>query len=152
MNNYQLEKDESIIIERQVKVEGIKSDIKFTLTTKNMILEKEKGIFKKKLKVIDVISLSSIKVYKDKIQIKQRKSDLIIQTTNKNIIISFSNAIEAKKIEEEIISIITGTNIIERSSSKLKKAMNVVNDAKDIVVTASGIVVAIAAILGRRKK
>lgn len=152
MNNYQLEKDESIILERQVKVESIKSDIKFTLTSKNIILEKEKGIFKKKLKVIDIISLSSIKVYKDKVQIKQRKSDLIIQTTNKNVIISFSNGIEAKKIEEEIISIITGSNIIERSSSKLKKAINIVSDVKDVVVTASGIVVAIVAIFGGRKK
>ena len=130
MNNYQLENDESILFVKQVVVEEFKSEVKFTLTSKKMIFEKEKGIFKRKLKVIDIIPLTNIKVYKEEVQIKQNEENVIIQTIDKNITLSCSNKAEAKNIAEEIINIKTGSNKFGRTS---KKATRVVKDVGNVV-------------------
>ena len=140
MGNYKLKNDEVILFEGQVKIEKIKSSAKLTLTSEKMIFEQEKGIFNKKLKVIDMIPLKNIKIYKEKVQIKQKKSVVIIQTIDKIITFSCPNILEAKKIVEKIISIKTNSNVFERGKSKLKKAVDVVNDSKDIVLAVGGIV------------
>ncbi|MDD2435820.1 MAG: hypothetical protein PHO63_06195 [Bacilli bacterium] len=41
MNNYQLKNDEAILFVGQVTVKESKSEVKFTLTSKNMIFEKK---------------------------------------------------------------------------------------------------------------
>lgn len=155
MSNYQLEKDEVILFEGQVIVEEFKSEVKFTLTSKKMIFEKEEGIFKRKLKVIDIIPLINIKVYKECSQIldeSEKKINILVQTNDKNITLSCSNAFEANKIVEEMINIKIGSNILERSLSKLKEAVTAVNDTKDVVVEAAGIAVSAYQLLNRRKK
>jgi hypothetical protein len=129
MNNYKLEKDEVILFEGKVIAEEIKSEVKLTLTSKKMIFEKEKGIIKKKLKVIDTISLINIKTYKEDIQIKREKANIIIQTVDKNITLSCSNAFEAKKIIEKIISIKTGSSIMKRTGNKVKNTIGTVGKA-----------------------
>lgn len=155
MSNYQLEKDEVILFEGQVIVEEFKSEVKFTLTSKKMVFEKEEGIFKRKLKVIDIIPLINIKVYKECSQIldeSEKKINILVQTNDKNITLSCSNAFEANKIVEEMINIKIGSNILERSLSKLKEAVTAVNDTKDVVVEAAGIAVSAYQLLNRRKK
>lgn len=127
MSNYQLKNDEVILYEGQVSFKN--SNVKFTLTNQNMIFEKEKGIFKKKLKVIDMIPIENIKMYKEKVQIKQKNSTIKIQATDKNIIFTCSNVLEAKKISEEIINIKTDSNILERAA---KKANNLKKNLKSI--------------------
>lgn len=137
MNNYKLEKDEVKLSEWQVIADEFQSEVKFTLTSKKMIFEKEKGIFKKKLRVIDMIPLANIKTYKEDIQIKQKNAIIIIQTIDKDITLSCSNALEAKKIKEKIISIKTGSNIMKRTGNKVKKTMGTIGK----VLASAGIVV-----------
>lgn len=129
MSNYQLKNDEVILYEGQVSFEKLKSNINFTLTNQNMIFEKEKGIFKKKLKVIDMIPIENIKMYKEKVQIKQKNSTIKMQTTDKNVAFTCSNALEAKKIIEEIINIKTDSNTLDRA---VKKANNLKKNLKSI--------------------
>lgn len=129
MSNYQLKNDEVILYEGQVSFEKLKSNINFTLTNQNMIFEKEKGIFKKKLKVIDMIPIENIKMYKEKVQIKQKNSTIKMQTTDKNVAFTCSNALEGKKIIEEIINIKTDSNTLDRA---VKKANNLKKNLKSI--------------------
>lgn len=142
MSGYQLEKDEVVLFDKQIIVEEFKSEVKLTLTSKKMIFEKEKGIFKKKLKVIDIISIANIKVYKETAQVEQKKANVIIQTIDKNVTLSCSNVSEAKKIADEIINLRTGSNKLKRNSSKLKKVANdVVSVAKDVGEVAAAVAV-----------
>ena len=143
MSNYKLDNNEIILFEGQVTVKDLKTKVNFTLTSKKIVFEKEKGIFKKKLKAIDIIPLVNIKVYKESVQIKRRKSNITIQTIDRNISLSCSNTFEAKVIVEEIIKIKTGYNIFKRSSNKLKKAINVANDVKNVAVGVAAIAIPI---------
>lgn len=145
MNNYQLENDEVILFEGLVTVEELKSEVKFTLTSKKMKFEKEKGIFKRKLKTIDIIPLTNIKVYKENVQVKQNKENVMIQTINKNITLSCANMSEAKNIAEEIINIKTGSNKFNRNS---KKATKIVKNVGNVVKGVGEVVVAVGAIAG----
>jgi len=140
MSNYQLENDEVILFEGLVTVEEFKSKVKFTLTSKKMKFEKEKGIFKRKLKVIDMIPLTNIKVYKEDVQVKQNKANVMIQTIDKNITLSCSNMSEAKNIAEEIINIKTGSNKFNRNSKKATKIV------KDVGNVAKGVVEVVASV------
>lgn len=124
MNNHRLEKDEVTLFEGLIKDAEHKSKVKFTLTSKKMIFEKEKGLFKKKFKVTDIVLLEHIKIYKEKVQVKRKKSNIMIQTIKKNITLSCSNALEASIITEKIITLTNGFNILERSSRKFTKAVN----------------------------
>ncbi len=156
MNNYQLENDESILFVGKVTVEEFKSEVKFTLTSKKMIFEKEKGIFKKKLKTIEIIPLTNIKVYKEDVQVKQNKANVMIQTIAKNITLSCSNISEAKNIAEEIINIKTGSNKFNRKSKKAKKIVkgigNVVKDVGEVVAAVFTIVVPVYKAWKKRNK
>lgn len=93
-----------------------------------MILEKEKGIFKKEKELIDLIPLGNVKTYNNEIQIKQKGTDVTIQTVEKNIIFSFSGILEARKFTGKIIVAVTGTTLAKRSSDKIKEAFNMVDD------------------------
>lgn len=145
MNNYQLKNDEAILFVGQVIVKEFKSEVKFTLTSKNMIFEKKKGIFKRKTKVIDLIPLTDVKVYKEDVQVKQNKANVMIQTIGKNINLSCSNVSEAKNIAEEIINIKTNSNKFDRNSKKVTK---IVKNVGNVVKGVGEVVVAVAAIAG----
>lgn len=120
MNNYQFEKEESILFEGKVKIERFKKEVKLSLTSKNMYFEKEKGLFRKKLKLVDMISLADIKVYKEKVQVTQKEEQVMIQTIDKNINLSCASSSEAKQIAKEIINIKAGSTF-SRASKKISK-------------------------------
>ena len=138
MKEYQLKTDEVILFEKSVNFKT-NQNVKFTLTSKNMIFEKEKGIFKKKMCVIENIPIDKIKIYKDKVQIKQKKSTIFIQTTEKNIKFTFDNVFDAKQVVEEIINIRTDSNFLDRTTEK-------VNYATKIIKSFVGLATAVAAI------
>ena len=149
--NYQIENDEIILLEEQVLLLPFSKNTKLIITNKKILFLKKKGLFNKKLKPIEIIPLENIKNYKDKIQVKQNKTTVILQTIEKNIEFSCSNKLTAKKVVEEIINAKTGTNILQRGKKKLKKVINVVNDTKDIVLTVGAIFVALKGIITKKK-
>lgn len=146
---YNLEKDEVILYEGNITIEGIKKSVKFTLTNKNMLFAKERGIFNKKLKIYEVIPISNIKTYKGNVQVKQKKNNITIETLDKMIDFTCPSAIEGQKIVNGILYAKTGKNIIERSNSKIKNTLKKINDSKEIILTIAGIVIPL---LHRRKK
>lgn len=115
---YVLDNDEAIIYDGKVRYQ--KGNMLLTLTSKRMIFEKVTGMFKKTLKVVDEVLLDDIILYKNKVQIKQNKRKLKIQTTNRRIIIIFDSLVEATKVKEKIINLKTGLNMVERTSNNIK--------------------------------
>ena len=149
--NYQIENDEIILLEEQVSILPFSKNVKLIITNKKILFMKKKGLFNKKLKPMEIIPFEEIKNYKDKIQVKQNKTIVSIQTIEKNIEFTCSNKLKAKKVVEEIINAKTGTNILQRGKKKLNKVINVVNDTKDVVLTVGAIFVAIKGIITKKK-
>lgn len=83
MEDYNIGVNEVVLLEDSVTYSECKGTLQLTLTSQKIIIEKdeEKGFFKKqKPKVfLDVIPLDSIKMYNDKIQIKQKNSEVIFK-------------------------------------------------------------------------
>ena len=132
MKNYELESDEVILYEDIVTYSEAKGSLQLTLTSQKLIFEKEKGILKKEKELIDVINLEDIKIYNDKVQIQQKGAEVRIQTINKNIKVSFYSIFKANKFVTKIVDTITGTTMTERSTDKIKGAINTVNDVLGI--------------------
>lgn len=132
MNNYQLENDEVILIEDIVSHNEFKSGVHLTLTSKRMIFEKSKGFLKKELELKDIMNLNEIKIHNDKPQISQKGSEVNIQSINKNIKLTFDGMIKANKFVTKVVDSITGTTITERSTTKIKGAINTVDDVLGI--------------------
>lgn len=130
MGNFELESDEVVLFEGNVvyKNDIGRHSVKFTLTSKKMIFEKEKGILKKQIEIVDIIPLQEVKIYNGEVQSKQKSSELNIQTINKNITLYFSGIFEARKVNNKIIDTISGTSIAERGSDKIKGAINLVDE------------------------
>jgi len=123
-------KQETIYFEEFVKVEGIKGYIKVTLTDTKIIFEKLKGLFSKKLKVVDIISINDIKQYKNKPGINVKDNMVKVNTIKGDYIFNCDNSNIAKTFYKELIDIKTGTDAIGRGANKFKK---VTGNVKQIV-------------------
>ena len=126
MANYELQPDEVILYEGTVNCKEYKGNLQLTLTSRKIIFEKEKGIFKKEKGLVD--ALEQVKIYNDAAQIKQKASEVEIQTIAKNLTIIFSGMLEARKFTGKIIDAVTGTTVAKRGSNKIKDAFNMVDD------------------------
>ena len=134
MSSLKLLKEEKIIFQGEVKIDSKK--VKLTLTNKRIIFQKLKGIFIKKLKVIDSILLDDINVYDNIVQVKRKKFNVIVKTSDKNMTLTCIDSNQAKKIVKEIVNLKGGLSLYERSKIKLEKAMSFVKDAKEIINSA----------------
>lgn len=121
---------ESIYFEEFVKVEGLKGYIKVTLTEKKITFEKLKGFFSKKLRVVDIVSIDDIKLYKDKPGIKIKDNMVKINTIKGDYTFICDTQSIAKKFYSELIDIKTGTDAIGRGANRIKK---VTGNVKQIV-------------------
>lgn len=128
MGNYELHADEVILYEGSANCTVGKGSLKLTLTSQKLIFEREKGIFKKELELVDVVSHEEIKVYNGVAQVKQKASTVDIQSISKNITITFNGMLEAKKFAGKLIDTVTGTTIAKRSSEKIKGAFDMIDD------------------------
>ncbi len=128
MANYELQPEEVVLYEGAVTCKAYKGNLLMTLTSKKVVFEKEKGLFKKERELVDIISLESVKFYNNAAQIKQKSSEVEVQTVEKNFTIVFSGMIEARKFTGKIIDAVTGTTLAKRSSNKIKDAFTMVDD------------------------
>ena len=128
MANYELLADEVVLYQGAVTSKNYKGSLQMTLTSHKIVLEKEKGLFKKELELIDIILLETVKFYNNAAQIKQKNDTVEIQTTDKNIALVFSGMIEARKFTSKIVDAVTGTTLAQRSSDKIKDAFGMVDD------------------------
>ena len=126
--NYEIEKDEVILYEGKIGFQKMGASTNFILTSKKMVFEKEKGLFKKEKEVLDVIELNKIKIFNSVPQIKQKMTELEIQTEEKKLSLYFNGMIEAKKVMTKIIDATTNTTVLKRGSEKVKGAIDLVDD------------------------
>ena len=132
MENYELESDEVILFKDVVTHNKIKGKLQLTLTSRKIILEKEKGIVKKEKILMDIINLEDIKIYNEKVQVKQKGPEVTIQTIKDNIIITFDGMFKANKFIGKIVDAVTGTTFTKRSTEKIKGAFDTVDDVLGI--------------------
>lgn len=112
--------DKEEINEYECDIKILNKPAKFILTNKNIIIKKEKGLFFKKLKETDRISLDDIKISGDNVGIKQSHNQITIQSTQKNITFDCASSLEAIKIYEKLVGTKTGKSIAERGYLKFK--------------------------------
>ena len=128
MTNFELLADEVVLYEGIVTSKNYKGSLQLTLTSHKIVLEKEKGIFKKERELVDVIMLETVKFYNNAAKIKQKNDTVEVQTTDKNIALVFSGMLEARKFTGKIVDAVTGTTLAKRSSDKIKDAFGMVDD------------------------
>ena len=128
MANITLFDDEVVLYEGTATSNIYKGSLNITLTSYRIVVEKEKGIFKKEIELLDIISLESIKTYNDAAQIKQKGNSVEIQTKEKNITFSFSGLFEARKFVGKAVDATTGTTLAKRGAEKVKNAFNMIDD------------------------
>lgn len=128
MGTITLLEDEVVLYKGTATSNEYKGNLNITSTSYRIIVEKEKGIFKKEIELLDTISLETVKAYNDVAQIKQKGSSVEIQTKEKNITFVFSGIFEARKFAGKAIDATTGTTLAKRSSEKVKSAFNMIDD------------------------
>lgn len=126
--NYTLQSDEAVLYEGTVTSRDYKGNIIITLTSQKLVIEKESGVFKKVREILDNIGLENVKIYNGTAQVKQKMCDVEIQTVDKNITVTFSGMIEARKFSGKLIDTVTGTTFAKRVSDKTKGAIDMVDD------------------------
>lgn len=128
MANFELLADEVVLYEGVVTSKNYKGNLQLTLTSHKIVLEKEKGVFKKERELIDIIMLETVKFYNNAAQIKQKNDTVEVQTIDKNITLVFSGMLEARKFTGKIVDAVTGTTLAKRSADKIKDAFGMVDD------------------------
>lgn len=128
MGTVALLEDEVVLYNGEATSNEYKGNLKITLTSLQIVVEKEKGIFKKEIELLETIALEDIKTYNDVVQIKQKGTSAEIQTKTKNFTFNFSGLIEARKFVGKAIDASTGTTLAKRSSDKVKTALDLTDD------------------------
>ena len=128
MANYDLQSDEVVLYEGVVTGSNAKGTMQVTLTTRQLVFEREKGFLKKQSELVEVIQLEDVKFYNEEAQVKQKGSSVTIQTVEENITLAFSGMLEARKFTGRIIDAITGTTVAKRGSERIKSAFKMVDD------------------------
>lgn len=146
---WNLEDKETILIEDEILYtkKNIKADL--IVTNKKIVVEKERGFFRKSKKLIDLIPLTDVKTYNDSVKIKNDKETVYLQTITRNISFTCSSVKNAKKVCEKIITARTGKNFYIRNKAKLKKGIKIAKEAKEIIYIVAPIVIGF---LGKKKK
>ncbi len=132
-----------IIFECMVSLKNNQYDTLLSLTEKDLLLQKKKGLFHKKYKVIHDILITDIKVVKDEVKVKQDKNKVTICTQNDEMYFTCENVMDAKKLVEEINKLILGEDFLMRTA---KKGAKVMNFAKNTVQAVGLVAVATAGV------
>lgn len=148
-NNNNNNSNNKIFFDGIVSLDNDNFDTLLTITEKDILFQKKKGIFKKRYKIVKDILISDIKVIKDKVKIEQKKNNLIIYTKDDKFTFATKNVVEAKRIVEEIYKIIFGEYFLVRNS---KKGIKFLNSAKNAVEIIGGIVIAVSGTYNAIKK
>lgn len=128
MGNYELLADEVILYENVVRCKVHRGNLQLTLTSKKIVLEKEKGLLKKEREVVDTIPLESIKKYQEAAQISQKGTEVNIQAIEENLVLEFANKLEARKFAGKAIDAATGTTFAQRGSGKVQGAFGLIDE------------------------
>ena len=132
MDNFELDPEEVVLEEKSVKASIAKGTLKMTLTSKKIMLEKQKGLLKKEFELIEVLPLVELKYFNGKPQVKQKGNDVTLQMISQNFTITFENRIDAKVFVEKVKDAATGTNVAERGAVMVTRTFGYVDDVLGI--------------------
>lgn len=94
MENYELAEDEVILLTTEVYYDDVEDKLLLTLTSKKIIIEKVEikkvSLLKKEedKKVINIVNISDIKLYNNKVQVHQKNTEVYIQTIKITLLLS----------------------------------------------------------------
>lgn len=120
---------ETIIFESRVNIKKIKGDIQLTLTSTDIVLKKEKGLFKKEWKTIKEINLNDVVTNNNKIKIIE--TDVFIKTNKEEIVICFNDKKKARIFADKVVDTKIGENKFARG---IKIVKNIVPIAAPIII------------------
>lgn len=134
-----MDNQEKELYRMMVKYKNVNTQLR--LMDKSILLEQEKGLFKKKWKNVETILLDNIDMENDKVKINLDNKIVKIYVSNKEIAFMCDNVVDAKKIMDKIISTKTGETTLDRLGDKTKK---IVENTTKVVVsigTLAGVVI-----------
>ena len=136
------EKEYKILFETTVALKKDDYDTLLTLTEKQLLFQKKKGLIQKKNKVVKTIALSDIKIIKGKVHIERQEEKVILHLKDNNFEFICLDKKQSKKLIDEITEAILGEDKIDRAINqadkavqKIKKVANVIGDAAGVVGT-----------------
>ena len=128
--------DEKILYEVNVSLEKNKFNVLLTITDKQLLFKKKKGLFKKKTIVVKEILINDIKIIKDKVKVEQKDNKVIIFYNDD----TFEFICENNKCAKEIISEINKLIVLPEKNKKFKGiAKRTVNVVKAAVLSGAAV-------------
>ena len=149
MNNEELLNME---YDNNVSYDNKKFDVVLSINNEELAFQKEKGLFRKKLKVVDRIPVKEIKIVRNKAKIKLRRNNLIAYTKNGTCIFYAKSFVEGKKIINAVMNVLYGKGLLMRTADK---SLKVAEDASSFFKRAAGVGVVVGggyAALNKNKK
>ncbi len=110
-------KKPKVIFESVVCYKGVKYSTLLKITTKEIILKKQK-LFSDKYKTVERILINDILLKKDKARIILDRNDIVIMTKDDDIEFSAETKKEARRIVEIIYSLRTGHKYVDNNPKK----------------------------------
>lgn len=131
MEHYELKSDEVILYKNEdVYYRGETKEIQLLLTNYAIVtIKKIKKLFKEAIIEVCIIPIEKVKVYKDKPQIRQEDFEVEIFLTDGEVAFEFYPKKEAHKFVVACLDLLTQKTSFERSASKVKDTVAVVDDA-----------------------
>ena len=121
-NGYAIWENIQKVLDAKFKETGVEN-VAMPMFIPESLLKKEED-----KKVINIVNISDIKLYNNKVQVHQKNTEVYIQTIKNNFTIKFDNAIEAVKFVTKVTDAVTGTTISDRGVKKVKNAFDKVDD------------------------
>ncbi len=110
-------KKPKVIFESVVCYKGVKYSTLLKITTKEIILKKQK-LFSDKYKTVERVLINDILLKKDKARIILDRNDIVIMTKDDDIEFSAETKKEARRIVEIIYSLRTGHKYVDNNPKK----------------------------------
>ena len=117
MGNEETIKKPKVLFESIVCYQGVKYNTLLKITTKEIILKKQK-LFSDKYKTVERVLIDDILLKKDQARIILDRNDIIIMTKDEDIEFSAETKNEAKRIVEIIYSLRTGRKYVDKNPKK----------------------------------
>lgn len=168
MDNYNLQPNEVIVFKGNCQLSKTdekilnsmidNSSIDLILTNLNLVfINKSKKMFSKEKIDVEIYPTSEIKIYNDAPQINQKNNIVEIFFSDSEKSIVFTTSHEARKFVGKALELLTGKNLSNRVSDKIKGSINLVDDTLGIKtvdtvknVVENGVVGSIFGSLGKK--
>ena len=107
------EKKDKILFETTVALKKDDYDTLLTLTEKQLLFQKKKGLIQKKNKVVKTIEISDIKIIKGKVHIERQEEKVILHLKDNNFEFICSDKKESKRCLSDILVFINSRVLLQ---------------------------------------